>query len=41
MQIRRDKRDPCSDMKHTLFIGVIAFVVVCVPLAVFVDWVVS
>ncbi len=37
MQIRREKRDPCSDLKHTLFIGVIAFVVVCLPLAIIVE----
>jgi hypothetical protein len=38
MQIRRNKTDPCSDMRHTLFVGVIAFVVVCVPLAIIVEW---
>jgi hypothetical protein len=38
MQIRRDKTDPCSDMKHTFYVGAIAFVVVCVPLAIIVEW---
>lgn len=37
MQIRRDKTDPCSDLKHTLIVGVVVFFVLIVPLAVVIE----
>lgn len=37
MRIRRDKSDPCSDLKYTLFVGAIVFFVAILPLAVVIE----